>query len=180
MLRKRSNTIADVAAAIALRIVGRSESGDTVWLNLNIESSRKRNGIYFPSWGLINKNNESNRINLHQRGELSGRSTRTILNVSISTCATSRSFGIKVIRAFAIISVVEIALQEIGGKKSLKIFTDFTYFITRFFRGTNGPSCAQNIRYRYSIERPCGGNGITQNYLTKRTNEAARKTGETG
>lgn len=39
----------------------------TVWLNLNIESSLKRDGIYFPSCGLINKNNRSNRINLHRR-----------------------------------------------------------------------------------------------------------------
>lgn len=54
-------------ASIGLRELLADSKAATVWLNLNIESSLKRDGIYFPSCGLINKNNRSNRINLHRR-----------------------------------------------------------------------------------------------------------------
>lgn len=96
--------------AIGLRELLADSKAATVWLNLNIESSLKRDGIYFPSCGLINKNNRSNRINLHRREKRSplthprgwggGRNDRDDRggvedgSVSILTRAMSRSFEI--------------------------------------------------------------------------------------
>lgn len=105
---ENANVASRALLSIGLRELLADSKAATVWLNLNIESSLKRDGIYFPSCGLINKNNRSNRINLHRREERSlpthpregcdrndrGGGGGGFGSVSILTRAMSRSFEI--------------------------------------------------------------------------------------